>query len=267
MSSTALNASWCPTTGMTCICTNEPLLTFEVGCFSKRCSLKENLFSTNLTRSACGIPEDNHANLTPALAGVLGMLALIMVILRLVQRVFLKKSFGWDDGMILMALICAVALNCMAFPLQKYGLGTNIWTIPFSNITRQLQYLYLSEVFYMPAEAFTQLSFLAFYQRILPRSKYQYVGYALGGITFIFGTSNTLVMILQCTPPSDFWRGWAGKVNGYCINTSAYSWYRAAMHIAMNLSIIAFPLWPLSKLSFSKRKKILVLLMLGTGVL
>lgn len=76
--------------------------------------------STNMTRSACGVPEDDESDLTPALAGALGMLALIMVGLRVVQRVWIKKSFGWDDGLILMGFACAIPLNVLAFPRMLY---------------------------------------------------------------------------------------------------------------------------------------------------
>ncbi|KAK1142066.1 hypothetical protein N8T08_008148 [Aspergillus melleus] len=196
-------------------------------------------------------------------------MALIMVVLRLVQRLCIKKSFGWDDGLILMALACAAPLNCLAFPMQKYGLGTNIWTIHFDNITKQLKLLLLAEVFYMPSEAFTQLSFLTFYLRIFPPSKYQYIAYTLGALSICFGTSNTLIMIFQCTPVSFFWTNWTGETTGSCIDISAYSWYRAAMQIAMDISIIALPLWPLSMLqiTMSKRKKTMIMLMFCTGFL
>ena len=63
------------------------------------------LASTNATRAACGVPEESESDLTPGLAGGLGMMALIMVVLRLLQRLCIKKSFGWDDGLILMALV------------------------------------------------------------------------------------------------------------------------------------------------------------------
>lgn len=48
------------------------------------------------------------------------MSALIMVSLRVVQRVWIKKSFGWDDGLILMGLACAVPLNVLAFPCMLH---------------------------------------------------------------------------------------------------------------------------------------------------
>lgn len=67
--------------------------------------------STNMTRSTCGLPEESEANLTPALAGSLGMLALIMVGLRIGWRTGTKKTFGWDDGFILLAMVCTPSLH------------------------------------------------------------------------------------------------------------------------------------------------------------
>lgn len=117
----AIEATSCAVTDQNCICTNEPVLTNAIGCFGLQCTPKLSLCmstyhsggdstnyglaSTNMTRASCGIPEESAANLTPALAGSLGMLALIMVALRWCQRIFIKKSLGWDDGLILMALV------------------------------------------------------------------------------------------------------------------------------------------------------------------
>ncbi|PWY89158.1 hypothetical protein BO70DRAFT_350390 [Aspergillus heteromorphus CBS 117.55] len=258
----ALSASACTAMDTSCFCKNATVVDSAIGCYSLSCLPKQILYSTNTTRSACGIPEANQKDLTPALAGALGMLAVLMVALRMGQRIFMKKSFGWDDGLILMALACALPLNIMAFPMQKYGLGTNIWTIPFPHITKQLKLLLIAEVCYMPAEALTQLSFLAFYLRIFPLTNFRYVVYTMAAISICFGVSNTLVMIFQCTPVSYFWTSWTGETSGTCIKISDFSWYRAAMQIAMDLSIIALPIWPLSKLCLSLRKKSFVLLII-----
>jgi hypothetical protein len=72
--------------------------------------------ATNLTMSACQVPEASQARTALILAGVLGMLALIMVALRLVQRTVFNRLFGFDDGLIVAALICAAPLNCLMFP-------------------------------------------------------------------------------------------------------------------------------------------------------
>ncbi|KAL4765021.1 uncharacterized protein BDW70DRAFT_147325 [Aspergillus foveolatus] len=273
--STALRASSCDMGDTACLCTTPTAIESALGCYSLQCTVKEALCkmacpayprfplltsaaSTNMTRSTCGVPEESEANLTPALAGSLGMLALVMVGLRIGWRTATKKTFGWDDGFILLAMPDGA--------VKYHGLGTNLWTIPFDSITAQLKYLLIAEVFYMPAEAFTQLSFLAFYQRIFP-PKYKYPIYTLSAISVCFGISNTLIMIFQCTPVSFFWNSWTGEVSGTCIDISTYSWYRAAMQICMDVSIISLPIWPLSRLALSTRKKAMVLVMFSTGFL
>lgn len=66
--------------------------------------------------STCQVPETNQARISPIIAGVLGVIALIMVTLRLVQRSVFSQQFGYDDGLIVAALVCAAPLNCLMFP-------------------------------------------------------------------------------------------------------------------------------------------------------
>lgn len=75
----------------------------------------------NLTMSTCQVPQDSQANIAPIVAGTLGMIALILGILRLIQRIVITRSFGWDDGFIVAALLSAIPFNCLMFPC-KLGL-------------------------------------------------------------------------------------------------------------------------------------------------
>ena len=119
----------------------------------------------------------------------------------------------------------------------------------------------------MPAEALTQISFLAFYLRIFPSEKFHRIAYGLMIFSACFGISNTFVMIFQCTPVWFFWSGWTGEYPGSCIDINTYSWYKAAMQIAMDLSILSLPIWPLLHLSLNIKKKIQIVLMFCTGFL
>lgn len=137
--------------------------------------------------------------------------------------------------------------------------------IPFQ--LTPLKLLYIAEVCYMAAEALTQLSFLAFYLRIFPSEKFHLITYILMGLSVCFGISNTFVMIFQCLPVPFFWSGWSGEYQGQCVDISSYSWYKAAMQIAMDLAIITLPIWPLLHTSMKRRKKLQVALMFCTGFL
>ncbi|KAJ5628174.1 hypothetical protein N7490_010402 [Penicillium lividum] len=217
--------------------------------------------------SVCDVPQASQALISPVLAGVLGMLALMLVALRLIQRTVFNRLLGLDDGLIVAALVCALPLNCTMFPMQKFGLGTNIWTIPFEHITKQLELLYVAEVCYMAAEALTQLSFLTFYLRIFPIPRFQLICYCLMGLSICFGISNTFVMIFQCTPVPFFWSGWTGEYAGSCLDINGFSWYKAAVQIAMDMGIISLPIWPLAKTKMGTKKKIQIILMFCTGFL
>ncbi len=129
------------------------------------------------------------------------------------------------------------------------------------------QLLYVAEICYMAAEALTQLSFLAFYLRIFPSRNFHRITYCLMGLSVCFGISNTFVMVFQCTPVPYFWSGWTGEYKGCCIDINSFSWYKAAVQIAMDISIISLPIWPLIKLSLNTKKKLQIVLMFCTGFL
>jgi hypothetical protein len=74
-------------------------------------------------------------------------------------------------------------------------------------------------------------------------------------------------MIFQCTPIPYFWSGWAGEYDGICIDINTFSWYKAAMQIVMDISIISLPIRPLLNLSLNNKKKIQIVLMFCTGFL
>lgn len=119
----------------------------------------------------------------------------------------------------------------------------------------------------MATEGLVQLSFLVFYLRIFPSEKFRRLVFCLIGLSTCFGVSNTFTMIFQCTPVSYFWNGWSGKYQGYCIDISAYAWYKAALQIVIDLIIIGLPIWPLWHVSLNIKKRVQLVLMFSAGFL
>ncbi|KAJ5781994.1 uncharacterized protein N7518_010477 [Penicillium psychrosexuale] len=265
---TAVNESMCHASDWTCLCSDTKFFALTTDCSTtSSCSVKASLSATNITMTACRIPQDSQAGISSILAGVFGMLALIMVVLRITQRSVFNGLVGLDDFVIAAAMVCAAPLNCLMFPMQNLGLGTNTWAVPFEHITKELELLYIAEICYMAAEALTQLSFLTFYLRIFPSEKFQLIAYVLMGLSACFGISNTPVMTFQCLPIPYFWSGWTGEYQGMCININAYSWYEAAVQIAMDLAIIGLPIWPLLHTAMKWQKKLQVASMFCAGFL
>lgn len=119
----------------------------------------------------------------------------------------------------------------------------------------------------MISEMFTQLSILAFYLRVFPYDRFHKVAIGLMVFAACFGISNAMTMIFQCSPVSFLWHGWTGEVSGHCININLFSWIRASLEIAMDISIISLPIPSLLRLNLSWNNKIQVLMMFSVGFL
>lgn len=166
-------------------------------------------------------------------------------------------------------------------------MGKDFWAIPLDNIDKvlmvscralawgttalitytSLKYLYLAMIPYMLAEMFAQLSILAFYIRVFGKSS-EFVRkgtFVLMSISICFGIANTFSMIFQCTPIPFFWTSWAGESTGSCIDINLFSWIRASIQIAVDVSILSLPLPSLIKLQMNRRKKFQVMLMFALG--
>lgn len=85
-------------------------------CNAGNCTVIETLQATNETYAVCGVPtRDQSATLIGVVAS-LGALALIMVIMRLVDRAISSiTQLGWDDLLIGLSGVCS---RYFVFPAQ-----------------------------------------------------------------------------------------------------------------------------------------------------
>ena len=83
----------------------------------------------------------------------------------------------------------------------------------------------------------------------------------------LWGFSFVIVAIFVCKPISYLWTQWDGLHEGQCLNDAAYVWTNAATNIALDIWVLAIPLWELRKLQLHWKKKIGVALMFSIGIL
>jgi hypothetical protein len=119
---------------------------------------------------------------------------------------------------------------------------------------------------YQIAEAFCQLSILAFYLRIATSPKLRTTTYVLMGIVTCFGIGNTGAMMFQCQSISFFWNGWKGETSGRCtVDVRLFGFIRGAIEIMLDVAILSLPLPMLARLQMSWRKKIQIMSMFCVG--
>lgn len=160
--------------GMECLCADVNFQTTLSTCVSSSCTVVEYLQSTNASRAACGIPVRDNTPVMIAMTASFGTLAMVMVIMRLVNRGFSRdRKLGWDDLLIGLSGVSKSALwtihqlisskavlslseracvyrsvtppphmfspSLTSLAAGYLGFGRDIWNIPPDNITASLK--------------------------------------------------------------------------------------------------------------------------------
>ena len=186
----------------------------------------------------------------------------------------LYKIFGTgvglasDDWSIAAAHIFGVGLTVVgAYGLAGHGMGTDIWTIPFDQITTLLQFMYMGELFYLLSIGCLKMSILFFYMRIFTTPGTTKILWATQGFNALFSLTSVLVTVFQCLPVDYAWTRWDGEHQGTCVNFNALVWTIAVVNIALDLWMLAVPLHTLRGLNLGWKKKLGVALMFCVGAL
>jgi len=78
-----------------------------------------------------------------------------------------------------------------------------------------------------------------------------------------------LISVFQCHPLNAAWLRWDGEYPGpyHCNNINAQAWAGAVVNMILDLVTMCLPLYELSHLNLSMRKKISVMFMFSLGTL
>ncbi|KAK1778682.1 hypothetical protein QBC45DRAFT_467214 [Copromyces sp. CBS 386.78] len=192
------------------------------------------------------------------------------------------------------ALISITALglpNLLLAILALYplGVGKDAWTLPVENIAKAVRYGYVMGIIYFLQVALTKVVFLLFYLRIFPGREVRRVLWATISVCVLFGLGSAVAGVLQCSPVKwwfegwDYregipggdatWEGWGeeggghGRRPGKCINRKHFHVAAAVISIAIDIWMLAIPLWCIRGLRMGMWKKMGVAGMFGIGML
>lgn len=152
--------------------------------------------------------------------------------------------------------------------MKSHGLGTDIWAVPFDDITTIFKALYCLFVVYITSRDLVRLSILLFYHRL-----FGHVPLARRLIQFSFVLIITccigfdLAIWFGCTPIDYFWKAWEGRGGGSCISTHDIFWAGAFVTIAIDLWVMLVPIPFILRLNLSLLKKTLTAIMFTFGIL
>ena len=202
---------------------------------------------------------------SPILAGV----AFFMVVIRIIARKpSLSDMFGWDDTVIILAFLTGFPLAVTQYYLGVHGLGKDIWTLSFADVTEVLRLFYMAEVFYLTSTVLTKVSILFFYLRVFSNHTFRWVVWGVIGACIAFYIGLLFPLVFQCTPISYAWTRWDGEHSGRCINIAAGIFSHAAINMVLDLVVLILPI-PLLynlQLTYSIMGKIHIFVMFSFGL-
>ncbi|KAH8669062.1 CFEM domain-containing protein [Xylariales sp. PMI_506] len=258
--------STCSLTNATCICSNAALQAEVTLCVSANCTIKESLTTKNVTETLCDAPVRDKSQLSNDIAITFGVLSAAFVLLRTSHKLMARMELGLDDWFIILTLLSGLPSTVMVVRgTTANGLGRDIWTIPFDNITSFGYWLYIMAVLYFLQVTLLKMSMLFFYLRIFPTPMVRKLLWCTIGFSVVFGLTFVFIGVFQCNPISYVWTEWDGEHTGTCLDFNAAIWANAGISIAVDLWMIVIPLSQLHKLNLHWKKKVGVGLMFVVG--
>ncbi|KAK8093579.1 hypothetical protein PG997_000264 [Apiospora hydei] len=266
---TAVSQSPCAPGNQTCLCTNAPLQNSVTACVSASCTIKEALFTKNLTETNCHAPVRDKADLYNNISIIFGVLSGFFVLLRLAFKLFIiKTDLGLDDWAVLVTVLVGIPSTVInVHGVSPNGLGKDIWTLHADQITNFGKFFYILEILYFTQVSLVKLSLLFFYMRIFPGRGIRRLLWGTVVFNCLFGLSFSLVAVFQCQPIAFYWEKWDELHEGTCFDINAMGWSNAAISIALDMWMLAIPLWQLKSLKLHWKKKIGVAAMFIVGTL
>ncbi|KAK2855697.1 hypothetical protein FQN49_004932 [Arthroderma sp. PD_2] len=219
-------------------------------------------------------PQPNYENPSEVQGPAILILTLIFIPLtlavicaRVYTRVWISRSFGIDDILIIAATIAAVASGLTTLTAAlRLGWDRHVYDVPFDQLTLGLKLLIVVEILFALGSGFTKLSLLCFTRRIMKGSANKSLEYAviltmvvIGVYTIIF----CFVVIFTCSPISDYWTLSAAPQN--CLNEGAHLRASGVINTLTDLIVVLLPIPTVLSLKLYSRQRLVLALLFCTG--
>jgi hypothetical protein len=196
-------------------------------------------------------------------------LAWITVIVRCYVRIFMIKCFAIDDYLILVTLAFFTVFGGIAYDAVRWGIGRHNVDVSIPDQTNAFQLWFFAELFYILTTVSLRLAVGYFLLRVALRKGHRYTIYFLNSANVLFNVSCFFFSIFTCTPVSYFWTRVNQEHNGHCLNlASAYvTVAQSGLSVLLDWTYGILPMFIVWDLNMSKKKKLLVAMILSLGAL
>lgn len=222
----------------------------------------------NYTATACSWPDRDRSATVRDVSIPLAVIATLFVAARVVARLpALDGKFGLDDWFIVAAWVVSLGFTILLNMLSHSGLGRDVWTLPFDDITETLKIFTALEKVYIPAVWLTKISILFLYLRLFPEQGLRRQIKVCLGLCAATVVSLEIACIFKCWPISFSWNYWDGEHQGKCTSMAAQGWANSGLNTFADIVVLVLPLPTIWKLRLPMEKKLSIIAMFNVGLL
>ncbi|OHE94049.1 CFEM domain-containing protein [Colletotrichum orchidophilum] len=220
-------------------------------------------FIKNMSMTACGYPSHHQTGSALEITPLVVVTA-IFFLARLLSKFLRLSTWGLDDFTLILGYACTTS-----FAISKFiGIGRDIWTLTYDEITRFMQVFFAYEIIYTLSISALKASILFFYTRVfsIVSCTFNRVLWCTQAFNLLFCLAFTVANLNQCQPLKNSWEGWDGRHPGYCVNIYAMIMTHAVINIVLDVWLMGLPITQVVWLNMRKRQKIEIVVMFGLGI-
>ncbi|KAK4158618.1 hypothetical protein QBC43DRAFT_305292 [Cladorrhinum sp. PSN259] len=198
-----------------------------------------------------------------ASATLLWLLAAGLVAVRFYVRTRIVKAFGAEDWILLVALVFSLGHSICFAELTAFGYGKHTWFITLEDFVNIGKTTFALQICYMLSLAFTKISILVLYLRILTYHHARWITWTILILTVVYNIVGYAVQMTTCIPLQKLWEP---AVYGTC-HSIALAWAFIGLHISTDFILFALPIPIVTSITIPMREKILLVVLFGLGFL
>lgn len=199
---------------------------------------------------------------------IFSILVFLAVTGRLYTRIFVKKWFGWDDAMIVLAFIFAISLNAVVLLANReYGWDRHVWDVRPDKIQNANIVAFVSKMLFVEASTMTRMSLLCFYHRLVKDTEIKWFRWILhAGMSFVVGVgvTGTVVNTFLCVPVDAYWR-YPPRGKYHCLNEGTVTFIFGTINCVADLLCTTLPIPLVMQLKMPLKTRVGVCILLGLG--
>ncbi|KAJ5091070.1 hypothetical protein NUU61_005940 [Penicillium alfredii] len=195
-------------------------------------------------------------------------ISLVSVGLRCFVRAKVVQAFGWDDSLMVLAMVLNLVFAICGLVGCKYGLGRTLayFVVRPEHFTHALLCWWLGQVFYVVTCVVAKLSIIITLLRITVDRIHAWILYAAMSLATAVGVVFFFFTVFQCSPVNYFWHPLSE--NGKCVDKDVLIGIAYLYSIGAAITDLTIGLLPVAliwNLRMNRRTKGAIVGILGVG--